>query len=99
MNSFDMLPTVCYISGLINEIKKQNESDREINYIHLLNIYEQISSLYSDFNDYYSDSIILFKEKMHDIIQNYKNDSNYIFLSDLEEIKKKLSLLMFMIGY
>lgn len=99
MNSFDMLGTVCYISGLINEIKKQNESDREINYIHLLNIYEQISSLYSDFNDYYSDSIILCKEKMHDIIQNYKNDSNYIFLSDLEEIKKKLSILMFMIGY
>lgn len=97
MNSFDILPTICYISGLINKIKKQNESDREINYIHLLNIYEQVSSLYSDYNDYYSDSINFCKEKLYNIIQKYKIDSNYTYLSDLEEIKKKLNVLMFLI--
>lgn len=98
MGAFDILPTVCHISGLINEIKKQNQSDREINYIHLLNIYEELSSLYSDFNDYYSDSIIFCKEKLYDIIQKYNNDSNYMSLSDLEEIKMKMKTLMFLIG-
>lgn len=98
MSSFGLLSTVCHISGLINEIKKKNQSDREINYIHLLNIYEELSFLYSDFNDYYSDTIIFCKKKLYNIIEKYKKDSNYMFLSDLEEIKKKLNILMFMIG-
>lgn len=98
MSAFGMLPTVCHISGLINEIKKKNQSDREINYIHLLNIYEELSILYSDFNDYYSDSIILCRKKLYAIIQKYNNDSNYMPLSDLEEIKRKLKSLMFLIG-
>lgn len=102
MSAFDVLPTLCYVSGLINEIKKSKNIEKEFVNYHFFNIFEQINKLIIDSNactdnGYFKGVISGCKDKLYNIMQKYNNDSNYAFINELEEIKRKLKTVMFSI--
>lgn len=102
MSAFDVLPTLCYVAGLINEIKKSKNIEKECVNYHFVNIFEQINKLILDSNastenDYFKCVISECKDKLYNIMQKYNNDSNYTFINELEEIKRKLKTVMFLI--
>lgn len=95
MTAYDILPTLCYVAGLINEIKKSKKIKKEVVNYHFANIFEQINKLILDNN--VRTEICDCKDKMHNIMQKYNNDSNYTFINELEEIKRKLKTVIFSI--
>lgn len=102
MSSFDILPTLCYVAGLINEIKESKNIEKEVVNYHFANIFEQINKLILDSNactdnGYFKGVICDCKDKLYNIMQKYNNDSDYTFINELEEIKRKLKTVMFLI--
>lgn len=102
MSAFDILPTLCYVAGLINEIKKSKNIEKEVVIYHFVNIFEQINNLILNTdvcteNAYFKCVISGCKDKLYNIMQKYNNDSNYTFINELEEIKRKLNTVMFSI--